>query len=112
MAQELTDNREGCNPCPYCGAEGEQLLLYSCGYHHIECVICFATGPRGSTPEIAVEGWNTRVAPPTIKQRDRFKHDDAARKLYDTWRDQPGWVPWVERGNSLMQMKARREASQ
>lgn len=43
---------------------------------------------------------------------DRFANDAAAKALYDTWSDQPGWVPWVERGNSLMQSKARREAGE
>lgn len=34
-----------------------------------------------------------------------------AREIYEGWRDQKGWVPWVEGGNSLMQDKARREAA-
>ena len=33
----------------------------------------------------------------------------AAKVLYDSWSDQTGWVPWVERGNSIMQERARRE---
>lgn len=42
---------------------------------------------------------------------ERFANDDAAKVLYDSWSDQPGWVPWVERGNSTMQERARREVS-
>ena len=34
-----------------------------------------------------------------------------AREIYEGWRDEKGWVPWVEGGNSLMQDKARREAA-
>jgi hypothetical protein len=43
--------------------------------------------------------------------RDRFANDEAAKALYDTWADKPGWVPWVERGNSIMQERARREVT-
>jgi hypothetical protein len=43
------------------------------------------------------------------ERSDRFANDDAAKALYDTWSGQAGWVPWVERGNSLMQERARRE---
>lgn len=46
---------------------------------------------------------------PADVERDRFANDEAAKALYNTWDDQPGWVPWVERGNSLMQERARRE---
>ena len=41
---------------------------------------------------------------------ERFANDAVAKALYDTWADQPGWVPWVDRGNSDMQERARREA--
>ena len=41
--------------------------------------------------------------------RDRYANDDAAKALYDTWSGHPGWVPWVDRGNSIMQERARRE---
>lgn len=44
-----------------------------------------------------------------VERPDRFANDAAAKKLYDTWSNKPGWVPWVERGNSLMQERARRE---
>lgn len=33
-----------------------------------------------------------------------------ARAIYDQWSDQPGWVPWVESGNSHRQDDARRIA--
>jgi hypothetical protein len=46
------------------------------------------------------------------------KHDKArdaieakAREIYDGWKDQPGWVPWVEGGNSHRQDDARRIAA-
>lgn len=30
-----------------------------------------------------------------------------ARSIYENWSDQPGYVPWVDRGNSLKQDEAR-----
>lgn len=33
-----------------------------------------------------------------------------AKTIYEGWRAREGWVPWVERGNSLKQDEARREA--
>lgn len=33
-----------------------------------------------------------------------------AEEIYDGWKDMDGWVPWVPRGNSNMQQKARGEA--
>lgn len=33
-----------------------------------------------------------------------------AKKIYDSWSQLLGWVPWVEGGNSNMQNKARHEA--
>jgi hypothetical protein len=33
--------------------------------------------------------------------------EDEARAIYDAWQGQPGWVPWVERGNSHRQVEAR-----
>lgn len=41
---------------------------------------------------------------------DRFANEAAAKALYDTWGNMPGWVPWVDGGNSNMQDRARREA--
>lgn len=40
--------------------------------------------------------------------REVHGHEHEARSLYDTWKDQPGWVPWVEGGNSVRQTDARR----
>lgn len=37
--------------------------------------------------------------------------EDAARAIYDGWKDQPGWVPWSNDGNSLKQDEARRLAA-
>lgn len=36
--------------------------------------------------------------------------DIFAELIYDTWKDQESFVPWVTGGNSLMQDKARKEA--
>lgn len=36
--------------------------------------------------------------------------DTFAELIYDTWKDQEGFVAWSTRGNSLMQDKARKEA--
>lgn len=33
--------------------------------------------------------------------------EEWAEKLYNTWHDQPGWVPWAPGGNSDMQDRAR-----
>lgn len=33
-----------------------------------------------------------------------------ARQIYDAWKTIPGWVPWVERGNSQKQEFARQKA--
>lgn len=46
-----------------------------------------------------------------VERCDRFANDEAAKALYDTWSNQPGWMPWVERGNSTMQERARREVA-
>lgn len=34
-----------------------------------------------------------------------------AREIYDGWKGSPGWVPWVEGGNSNRQQQARRLAA-
>ena len=39
-----------------------------------------------------------------------FGREDRAKAIYNGWRDQPGWVPWVEGGNSHKQDEARRLA--
>lgn len=36
--------------------------------------------------------------------------EPVARAIYDGWKDQQGWVPWVEGGNSTKQDEARRLA--
>lgn len=36
--------------------------------------------------------------------------EDFAKSIYEGWKDQEGWVPWVERGNSLKQKEARSQA--
>lgn len=57
-----------------------------------------------------------RASAPTIPATgetvpDRFANDAAAKALYDSWSYMTGWVPWVERGNSDMQERARLEAT-
>ena len=39
-----------------------------------------------------------------------FGREERAKAIYNGWRDQPGWVPWVEGGNSHKQDEARRLA--
>lgn len=34
----------------------------------------------------------------------------AAQRIYETWSDSAGYVPWVQGGNSMMQQKAWRIA--
>lgn len=48
---------------------------------------------------------------PAKQEHDRYANDEAAKALYDSWSNLPGWVPWVDRGNSTMQDKARREVA-
>ncbi len=36
--------------------------------------------------------------------------ENTAKAIYDDWNDQPGWLPWVEGGNSEKQSEARRLA--
>ncbi len=40
---------------------------------------------------------------------DREANENAARALYETWSDLPGYVPWVVGGNSHQQDEARRQ---
>lgn len=60
--------------------------------------------------EIALDALSTLSAD-GIRQGEveRLASEAVAKALYDSWSDQPGWVPWVERGNSDMQERARRE---
>lgn len=67
--------------------------------------------PSVSTPPAADDGAPCTLADrvgTSANTRNRFASDVAAKALYDTWRDQPGWVPWIERGNSTKQEEARR----
>lgn len=48
-------------PCPFC-AEDTALSVYSCGWHKVNCGICFTEGPNADTPAAAIEGWNTRAS--------------------------------------------------
>jgi len=41
-------------------------------------------------------------------ERDELEAE--AQRIYESWSDQPGYVPWVARGNSLKQDEARRQA--
>jgi hypothetical protein len=34
-----------------------------------------------------------------------------AKTIYESWKGQPGYVPWMEGGNSLMQDRARQQAA-
>lgn len=40
--------------------------------------------------------------------REKKLREYAARLVYERWRDQPGYVPWVPGGNSIKQDDARR----
>lgn len=39
-----------------------------------------------------------------------FEIEERAKEIYETWKDQEGYLPWVEGGNSLKQDEARRIA--
>lgn len=41
---------------------------------------------------------------------DGLRLEATAREIYDSWKDEPGWVPWVEGGNSTKQDVARQRA--
>jgi len=46
-----------------------------------------------------------------VKVPRRYANDAAAKVIYDTWSDLPGWVPWVKHGNSERQDVARLDAA-
>lgn len=74
-----------------------------------------ATGPTTVGPEQYVSLWHFRAAaraqPPEASTvpRDMLVEREAMH-IFETWKIQPGWVPWVAGGNSFMQQKARDEA--
>ena len=41
------------------------------------------------------------------RHRERYQDDEAAKEIYDSWKDLPGWVPWTPFGNGLKQEDAR-----
>lgn len=45
-----------------------------------------------------------------LEQAKRELEEAAAKRIYEAWADQPGYVPWVAWGNSLKQDEARRIA--
>ncbi len=45
-------------PCPFCGAEPQQIAD-GC-LHWVHCPSCLADGPCDEDSSIAVGGWNTR----------------------------------------------------
>lgn len=106
--------------CETCDGFGYLLTApatYQEGGEMRSCPVCtassaiMASGVRNlpdfwMVDELRRRGWLVREA----IGADRFANDEAAKALYDTWSDQPGWVPWVERGNSTMQDKARTAA--
>lgn len=96
-------------PCPFCGEDEALTINSGRKYSWVACGICFGRGGQGVSPKVAREAWNSRHQ--ATRATTRFDNDDAAKSLYDTWSDQPGWVPWVERGNSTMQERARREVT-
>ena len=55
----------------------------------------------------AVAGAVSVQGEPTQQQEIEAK----AREIYDGWKDTPGWVPWVENGNSHKQDEARWQAA-
>ena len=42
---------------------------------------------------------------------ERAELEAAAKKVYEQWAGQPGYLPWVDYGNSIMQDKARSAAT-
>ncbi|WP_372438245.1 hypothetical protein ACCM60_14210 [Pseudomonas chlororaphis subsp. aureofaciens] len=42
-----------------------------------------------------------------LKAENETLLEIAARATYETWSNEPGYVPWIERGNSLKQEEAR-----
>lgn len=53
----------GLKPCPFCGAQGEDLILLKDDYagRQIKCWQCKAYGPVARTDTDAKEKWNDRT---------------------------------------------------
>lgn len=70
--------------------------------------LCTAVGfdvaPRETTPKHEVL---ERLA---LALFENESTEARAKALYNTWQDQPGWTPWVDKGNSDKQDEARRLA--
>lgn len=125
--------------CPFCGKTDTLILTTAeelanegeddpAPWEHSPswAVICDASKPRGPggcgaqggfmpAEAEAIAAWNRRspTAPPdTLKQalEARQPTEMAAQAIYESWSSQPGWVPWVEGGNSQKQDEARRAA--
>jgi hypothetical protein len=70
---------------------------------HTQLQMCgFLDGLRCKALAARIEVVDVAPAAPDIEPQ--------ARAIYESWSTQPGFVPWVDGGNSTMQQKARAEA--
>lgn len=76
-----------------------------------EALAPFIVGKLIAYAERSVAAHQAPVSPAEQVVPRRYANDAAARVIYDGWSDLPGWVPWVEHGNSERQDQARREAT-
>ena len=51
-----------------------------------------------------------KLLEPPKSWRDDPELEAKAKAIYETWKDQDGWVPWVAYGNSTKQDEARAAA--
>lgn len=79
------------------------------------CRLLNATVTATTTTEGCLSGLLPEVLQPgvyTWRSDSDPEVEARAKVIYDSWSDNPEFVPWVAGGNSLMQDKARRMASE
>lgn len=80
------------------------------------CKACGTIWRPADVPTYGVQAIATRGKDDTWPTGPWKYHTDPAietkaREIYGTWKDQDGWTPWVEGGNSNKQVEARRLAA-
>lgn len=72
-----------------------------------ECTVCHVKGSYHPDVPWCICG---RPFEAPADQHQAAQLESLAKTVYDSWQTQPGWVPWVDGGNSLKQDEARRIA--
>ena len=70
---------------------------------------CRAQAKRIAELEAEIARLRKLLEPPK-SWRDDPELEAKAKAIYETWKDQDGWVPWVAYGNSTKQDEARAAA--